>query len=154
MNQEKFAEICKKLEIKGIHLANHEGRVRDDFAPGEPESEGVTQSFSAVTGVSKSEQTNEYIFKFSAGVRLVEKEHQEDSIKENTNDYTLLEVKADFYAVYSFSQELNEEELQLFAEHNVVYNVWPYWREYVQNTCFRMNIPPFQIPFFRGLQVQ
>lgn len=59
--------------------------------------------------------------------------------------------------LYRLSYALHEgvepspEELKLFADGNAVFNVWPYWREFVQSTMSRMGLPPITIPVFRVL---
>jgi preprotein translocase subunit SecB len=44
---------------------------------------------------------------------------------------------------------LTQEGFEQFANLNGVYNAWPYWREFVQNTIGRMGLPPLTIPVFR-----
>ena len=44
---------------------------------------------------------------------------------------------------------LTQEGFEQFANLNGVYNAWPYWREFVQNTVGRMGLPPLTIPVFR-----
>jgi hypothetical protein len=43
----------------------------------------------------------------------------------------------------------SDETLGRFAEINATFNAWPYWREFVQTTMARMNLPPFTLPVFR-----
>lgn len=43
----------------------------------------------------------------------------------------------------------SEETLNEFARVNGTFNAWPYWREYVQSTSARMNLPPLLLPVFR-----
>jgi hypothetical protein len=40
-------------------------------------------------------------------------------------------------------------ELGAFHKANVVFNCWPYFREFIQNSAARMNIPPPPVPFIR-----
>jgi hypothetical protein len=42
-----------------------------------------------------------------------------------------------------------EAELAAFHKANVIFNCWPYFREFIQNSAARMNIPPPPIPFIR-----
>lgn len=61
-------------------------------------------------------------------------------------------MTATFELRYSVPEELGEitkEELTAFAEVNAVFNAWPYWREYIQSTFVRMNLPPVVLPVFR-----
>lgn len=41
------------------------------------------------------------------------------------------------------------EELSAFHRANVIFNCWPYFREFVQTSASRMNIPPPPIPFVK-----
>jgi len=43
----------------------------------------------------------------------------------------------------------SRDELTSFAQTNGVYNAWPYWRELIQNTFARMNLPPVVLPLLR-----
>lgn len=40
-------------------------------------------------------------------------------------------------------------EINAFANVNGVYNAWPYFREFVQTTTQRMNLPPLILPVYR-----
>jgi hypothetical protein len=41
------------------------------------------------------------------------------------------------------------EAVKAFKDGNAVFNCWPYFREYVQNTITRMNLPPLTVPLLR-----
>ena len=41
------------------------------------------------------------------------------------------------------------EETRAFSQTNAMLNSWPYWREFVQNTVARMNLPPLTLLLFR-----
>jgi len=41
------------------------------------------------------------------------------------------------------------EAVKAFKDGNAVFNCWPYFREYVQNTITRMNLPPLTLPLLR-----
>jgi hypothetical protein len=152
MTPEKFTQLTKKLDIHGINLMSHEVNIRDDYVPSNVNKiEGIQQSFSGIAGVFKGE--SEIIYRFKAGVRVMSSDAPEEALKGADEGYRILEIKADFNAVYGFSGELTEDEVQYFSKYNVMYNVWPYWREFVQNTCYRMNVPALKIPFLcRGTQ--
>ena len=52
------------------------------------------------------------------------------------------------YKIESF-EGLTQKAFEQFANVNGIYNAWPYWREFVQNTVVRMGLPPLSIPVFR-----
>jgi preprotein translocase subunit SecB len=37
---------------------------------------------------------------------------------------------------------------------NGIYNIWPYWREYVQTTTSRLGLPPLTLPVLTGESLQ
>jgi hypothetical protein len=66
---------------------------------------------------------------------------------------TEVQIDATFEIIYSFPKELDPvpspEELEAFAQSNAVMNCWPYWRELVQTTVAKMNLPPLVVPLLR-----
>jgi preprotein translocase subunit SecB len=68
----------------------------------------------------------------------------------------LLHIEAVFVLVYRVSSltGLKEENFEAFANANGIYNSWPYWREFVQNTVVRMSLPPLTIPAFHIFQTK
>jgi len=76
--------------------------------------------------------------------------HFEASIEKKSQEpvLTIDALYALTYQVDSF-EGLTQEGFEQFANLNGVYNAWPYWREFVQNTIGRMGLPPLTIPVFR-----
>jgi len=70
---------------------------------------------------------------------------------ESKDKETSLAIEADFLLVYSIDdlEGIKEENIKAFGEANGIYNAWPYWREFVQNTIARMGLPQLTIPVFR-----
>ena len=44
---------------------------------------------------------------------------------------------------------ISENELNLFGEGTALFNVWPYFREFVQSSLCRMDLPPISLPLLR-----
>ncbi|HBL6925836.1 TPA: hypothetical protein LSH87_003745 [Citrobacter koseri] len=86
-----------------------------------------------------------YSFRYDVGARLISPEAPDESSDE---DESILTIEACFEAIYIAKKELSEEELEAFGTNNVGYNVWPYWREYLQSTCTRLGVNPIRIPFY------
>lgn len=61
-------------------------------------------------------------------------------------------IRAEFVLDYSLDSmdDISDESLDAFIRINGVYNVWPYWREYVQSTTVRLGIPPLTLPLLTG----
>ena len=45
--------------------------------------------------------------------------------------------------------EITPEHVKAFKDGNAIFNVWPYFREYLQNNLQRMGLPPLTAPFLR-----
>jgi len=65
----------------------------------------------------------------------------------------LLDIAARVEVQYAIPKGTNFTPLQLkwFARSNGMLNVWPYWRDFVQNTVVRAALPPLTLPLFRVL---
>lgn len=70
---------------------------------------------------------------------------------EDESSDELLRIEAIFllrYQIPSFAG-LRKANIVAFGEMNGLYNVWPYWREFVQATTVRMGLPALTIPVYR-----
>jgi len=54
-------------------------------------------------------------------------------------------------AAYDLAEgfEPNNEEITAFKKGNAIFNCWPYFREYVQNSVTRMDYPAPTVPYLR-----
>ena len=143
-------EAQKLLKIKTVFLQNSLIELNDDIDMSELVDTSIAvQSFKGVPkvremGFEDDERSWwEYSFYFSAGIRLVDEE------LEQSEDITpLVEIKGTFCAKYESQEKLSKDHIDAFSEKNVGFNVWPYWREYVQSSCMRLNIEPIEVPLY------
>lgn len=65
-----------------------------------------------------------------------------------------IQIKAVLALTYDCEEvsSFDDSALEAFGKINGVYNAWPYWREFVQNTVARMGLPPLIVPTFRVIQ--
>lgn len=63
----------------------------------------------------------------------------------------LVRIVSTFELLYSLPDVIwpTTGEINAFCKTNAMLNSWPYWREFVQNTIVRMNMPPLTLPLFR-----
>jgi preprotein translocase subunit SecB len=66
-------------------------------------------------------------------------------------DEPSVNIQATFLLSYALDKVsgIKKRNVDAFAKTNGIYNAWPYWREFVQNTIARMGLPPLVIPPFR-----
>lgn len=81
---------------------------------------------------------------------VIVKFHFAASVEKQTQEPALT-IDASFVLTYQIDSfdGLTQDGFKQFANLNGVYNAWPYWREFVQNTVGRMGLPPLTIPVFR-----
>lgn len=62
-----------------------------------------------------------------------------------------LRLKVEYELKYKVPNDFKatRAEINSFAKVNGVYNAWPYFREYVQSTLQKMNLPPLILPVYR-----
>jgi len=60
-----------------------------------------------------------------------------------------LKISATFRLTFISKHPLKKEFFEIFKQINLPLNSWPYFREFVQSTTQRMNIPPLTLPFFK-----
>lgn len=62
-----------------------------------------------------------------------------------------LQIQATFCLLYSLENltGLSNDHIAAFGQLNGIYNVWPYWREFVQSTTCRMGLPSLTLPVFK-----
>jgi len=63
-----------------------------------------------------------------------------------------VQIIADFALEYGVDKTMifTDEVAAAFGRLNGIYNVWPYWREYVQSTVARLGLPPLTLPLMTG----
>jgi len=65
-------------------------------------------------------------------------------------------IKTEYVLNYSLPKkaDFSQGELGAFCRINAVYNAWPFWREFLRNTCDKMELPLPLLPLlkFRGVK--
>lgn len=77
-----------------------------------------------------------------------------EAFTESKTQKPVILIDASFLLAYKIEnfEGLTQKGFEQFANLNGIYNAWPYWREFVQNTVTRMGLPSLTIPVFRIAQ--
>lgn len=143
-----FEEAKRELRIDSVLLRESVVFLADEIDSDDLEKlESEAQSFRGVEKVKELgfhvDETDtdkwEYHFFYSVGVRLVEKGNDEK---------VFLKISSVFNAKYVANKKLDVTIIEAFAEENVGYHVWPFWRETVQSTCSKLDVKPIHVPFY------
>ena len=146
-------KISDHLAIKGIYLHAIEAKMKPDFKPHiEAEPNLAFQFRHSVHKVECIEVHNEgedkilhWRFFADVGARIVDVGETQEQAE---NPVGRAEITVTFVAEYlqNDEDELDPDALQYFGQQNAIYHIWPYWRELLQSTCMRMNIPEIPLP--------
>jgi hypothetical protein len=85
---------------------------------------------------------------FGINFKFTVRRSQEES---TSKPQELIKISCTLEADYSLNPKFDPTTSQLKAFHhgNAVFNCWPYFREFVQNSSLRMHLPPPPVPFLR-----
>jgi hypothetical protein len=114
-------------------------------APTEESELQISHGFKVSFGHDEAERTVGSMIDFYCRGHFTENEQRND----------VFSVKARFLATYSIREndDVSPESVSAFARLNGVYNAWPYWREFVQNSATRMGLPAIVLPLIMGNQI-
>ena len=145
---EDFEHAKRSLAIKSVTLRQSSVVLADHLDVDEVDFDNAINQ--GIRGVEKVRETSieleeqtvwEYHFFYTCGIRIVEQESADDI-------EALVEIRATFNAIYVAQEQAPKESIEAFAEENVGYHVWPYWRELVQSSCARLNVKCLETPFY------
>jgi len=133
LSPEDYREILKGVELEELMLDECSAKVRRDRQSGAV-SVSVNHKISCETkGENLALITCSYELIASSGLK---------------KDF-VLKIICLFKAKYSSQAPLTDDFLEIFIERSVQMQTWPFFREFVQSTTQRMNIPPLTLPLLR-----
>jgi hypothetical protein len=150
-------ELAKKnLHVKHIYLQNSIVKTAASFDRNELRSgdhfceyfNGCDKlTYFIADRIHENDKENHwYKFSYSAGVRVVRELIEGEELGD---DDVLVEIKATFDVFYASEVEVSSDATDAFADQNVQYHVWPFWREYVHSVCGRIGVAPsIEVPSY------
>lgn len=157
---EKTDKAVKELTIQSVQQKGFEVVTRDDYDH-EEFKESLFKYAQAYRKVSKiqefvhqeeAQDKTVFVYKFyySLGLRFLDGSDvasDEEKVKEDLKP--LLEFKSNYCAQYISKEKIESDQCSDFAQQYVPFHVWPYWREFVQTSCARIGVQPFNLPPYR-----
>lgn len=151
-------DAAKKLNIQHVYLSSSNFAFHNNFDPllpnqlltGQYTIGTVAIELTTVTD-TEAKSTQDFLRCYvQAAMRYLLGEPTEDELKneELIKSKVASEISATYCILYAINPEvkLSEDEKAEFGKSNAPYHAWTYWREYVQNTCNRMNLPVSTVP--------
>lgn len=148
--------IARKLDLQSIYLHASSSAFLNEFDPliGNQQLSGQFKIDTLRVdkkSIFEDTATHQFLRYFvQAGMRYIKGLPSDDEMKneEWVKSNLASEITAIFCVEYLIKSEedLSNDEIKEFGRVNVPYHVWPYWREYSQNTCVRMSLPATMVP--------
>lgn len=162
MNPALLKKAISCLAISDVYLSETHALVQKGFDPKQAGQSLAAQSRFAperIEGLDAELTTEQETKKvklvriyLNAGLRFITAGLSEEIQKNpvELEKHVKAEIAASFVAEYQLKcDDLEQDAIEEFAKVNAGFNVWPYWREYVQNTCSRMHLPIAILPLYQ-----
>ncbi|WP_170270467.1 protein-export chaperone SecB [Heliorestis acidaminivorans] len=157
-NKEKYSQLISMIELKNIELIslncnqnpafNHKGSKPIDAAIKYNTKEVIQSGIELIFPFCLSLAT------FSNENNSGEKDYDLIDSKDKLFDISL-ELYLNYYIEVTDNSTLDLsnflEEINEFANKNVIINAWPYAREIVSNVTTRMGFPPLLLPPYKAM---
>ena len=137
ISPEKYREVLERIELKDIYLIESKSKV--DEANRAPKLELIINDKNIFsTSGDELKVISRYSFKAKA----------EDLTK------PFVEIVVKFQLVYDIRDnvEVTKDFFDVYEELTLGFMVWPYFREYIQNSLTRMNLPPLTLPMRKAVK--
>lgn len=150
--KEIIARVVAALVPQGCRLIESSFRLDKEFHPGldKPKydvqySSGLVYEFVQIEARTEDDAVRR-IIRFFAQFKM--RIYLLDSEGQKIKDLPIAELDIQLAPEYLQRADVDPEELAFFAEHNVVFQAWPYLRELAHSNLRRAGFDAVPIPFF------
>jgi len=130
-------QIVAAVQVQQVRLV--EGRCRTTVRAPEP---GMVINYPVRARLKEHRPDGTFCVEASVEARVTKKKSQRPRIL----------VEATFELTYKLprTMSVSTSELEVFANTNAIFNVWPYFREFIQSMFERMALPAPILPLYKG----
>lgn len=131
-------------------LAGQFGEIDPAKEDGLPDVSPEMVALNATTALVQDDPLLVVLIKMNLVIPPVASELRDEN-DSRSNAATYLKISGEYKVSYKWNDgdcasDFEPAQIHCFSRINSVYNVWPYWREYVNTTLNRMAMPPFTLP--------
>lgn len=156
-DQKELYRVIRALELKSLHQRSFSVDVNEQYSGVKEDTVSLMKW--APTRYSfaepSSDEDNSSTIALDIGTTLIIADS--DAVNDDDDDNSTLipekviaTLDSTFRLVF-FSKEkitLSESEISILGRSRVLFDIWPYWREFVGQSCFRSNLPVIDFPPF------
>jgi len=138
---EAFSELVSACQLEALHLIRGESTVSPRVFADSEGFEKVEYGIDVDTSGATTEDSQ-----FLVCLVKIEWAAVVDS-----EESPIAKVSAQYMARYRLLVEVDPEPgtVENFARHNGLFNVWSFFREYLQSMTSRMGLPPATLPLLK-----
>ncbi|MBF0180787.1 MAG: hypothetical protein HQM03_12260 [Magnetococcales bacterium] len=145
---ESLRDLLNGVELLDIHMDGFVARTDDRALIRQGEGLRLlgTHNRDHITIRPATEETSAQIeVRYAMGVMLA------GPVRDNPEEPTKAGViECHMVATYAVSGSLPDHQtIEDFAQTSVLFNLWPYWRQFVQESSMRLQWPIIRIPLFK-----
>ncbi len=133
------ADVASRVEIANVHVLRFSGERESEL----PEDVNIEWHWGTTTEVISEEDRIRVLAEFRMEVGPTETNDAEKQVAVQITLTLALTYQCPNVA------KLSKRAIDAFGQINGIYNAWPYWREFVQNTAARMELPRLTVPVLR-----
>ncbi|MHB8580960.1 MAG: hypothetical protein ACYDA4_14045 [Ignavibacteriaceae bacterium] len=127
----QYRELLSKTQLVEIYIIGFSSRIDKDKLPlGDNLSINITDN---------------YNFTFQKDIAKALATFELNVPTTDSNEPILL-IKVEYEVLMEIKENLPSEFWNIYKSVTLPIQIWPYFREFVQNTTSRMNIPPLTLP--------
>lgn len=131
LSVEEYQKILKAIQLREISLCNLKAEKSEEYL-----DKNLELKIKDNPKRIPDDKRIGFTYRFSLTAKSPDKEKP------------AVKIDAEFAVLYSNPKNIsiNPEFYEIFPHASLKYIVWPYFREIVQNTISRMNLPPLTLP--------
>jgi preprotein translocase subunit SecB len=162
MNPDVIKSASKKLKLRDIVLHDFSLNRNNDIDPISYPTKFIQQSniggrsdlviYESEGFKDKKDKIFRNFVTFS--IKAIDENLSGESSKNDSQEIVIFELEATYRLDYLVVEELNESEINEFAQFNCTHNAWPFWRQFVFQTVNEGHLPRLDIPLMQGFKMR
>lgn len=151
-NNDDLLEQAKSvLDIEGIELRGTRFELDDELKAGNPDQPFGVQYATNHIGYEIVKEGDKHILVINQafGIRLIDSAPTKGKGKKKVKVWLVLEAKyAIRYSLKEGKSMPSKDSLEVFANNNAPYNIWPFWREHAHGLMQKAGMNGFIMPLY------
>lgn len=162
--REELSRIVKSLDVQGVHQRDFSLKINDNYTgegydtislmrwvPKLQRLEIISEDASNISVIIYDVDTTLIIASDDAVIANEDKDEDENEAS-LSEDKIIATLGSTFRIYFHYDGEisLSEKQADVIGRTRCLFDIWPYWREFVAQACFRSNLPPINFPPFNA----